>query len=273
LSVQNAFALVIGRCLYSFARFCQDNAATAYLVLLAYIGSMPNRTSEENRTDSRFGWFLGVPFRAQTYRNVAFLLLAFPLGVSYFISVTVGLSVGAGLSVTLVGIPVVLMTLLTVAYIGRLEAVLASYLLSVTINAPDVPVPAADDDLTTLDGLASAAGRLVASRITRAGLVFVLLKFVFGVIAFTVVVMAFSIVGSLLAMPFLYDAPNVVYSLGPYSVNSLKHAMVGGSLGIVLLFGVLHVLNGLARVGGVLTETLLAVEVESTARAERGGPQ
>ncbi|QAU14437.1 sensor protein [Halorubrum sp. BOL3-1] len=224
---------------------------------------MANHVSQSNGTGSRFRWLLGVPFRAQTYRNVAFLLLAFPLGVSYFVAVTVGLSVGAGLSVTLVGIPLVLVTLLAVGYIGRAEALLASWLLPVAIDAPEVPAPTTEDDLTSLDGLATVAGRLVASRITRTSLAYVLLKFVFGVVAFTVVVTAFSIIGSLLAMPFLYDAPNAGYSLGSYTVDSLEHALVGGGLGVVLLFAVLHLLNGLARLGGVLAETLLASEADS----------
>lgn len=213
--------------------------------------------------DSQVGWLLGVPFRAQTYRNVAFLLLAFPLGLAYFVAVTVGLSVGAGLSVTLVGIPLVLVTLLAVGYIGRAEALLASWLLPVAIDAPEVPAPTTEDNLSSLDGIATVAGRLVASRITRTSLVYVLLKFVFGVVAFTVVVTAFSIVGALLAMPFLYDNPNAGYSIGSYTADSLKHALIGGGLGVVLLFAVLHLLNGLARVGGILVETLLASEPDS----------
>lgn len=229
---------------------------------------MASHALQSNGTSSRVGWFLGVPFRAQTYRNVAFLLLAFPLGVSYFVAVTVGLSVGTGLSVTLVGIPLVLVTLLAVSYIGRAEAFLASWLLPIAIDAPEVPTPTREDDLISLDGLASVAGRLVASRSTRAGLAYVLLKFVFGVVAFIAVVTAFSIVGSLLAMPFLYDAPTVGYSFGSYTVDSLGRAIAGGGLGVLLFFAVLHLLNGLARMGGVLAETLLGSEIDSVAPVE-----
>jgi len=216
--------------------------------------------TEATRTTDRTGLrrFLGVPFRAQTYRNLAFLLLAFPLGLTYFVSVTVGLSVGAGLALTLVGVPLVLVTLLAVSYVGRFEVALTTWLLDVEMDAPAPVEPASTADLTSLDGLATAAGRLVGSATTWTSLVYVVLKFVYGVIAFTALVTAVAVIGTLLSMPVLYDTTNVVYTLGPYPVDSLEDALVGGLLGLVLTFVALHLLNGLARLGGLLADVLLA---------------
>lgn len=234
---------------------------------------MASHTSWSDGIGLRVGWFLSVPFREQTYRNIAFLLLSFPLGVAYFVAVTVGLSIGGGLSVTLVGIPLVLVTLVVVNYIGWAEAFLASWLLSVTVKTPELPTLTAEDDIASIDGLATVAGRIVGSRTTWTGLVYVLLKFAFGVVAFTAVVTAFSIVGSLLAMPVLYDTPTAGYSLGTYTVNSLKHALVGAGLGVVLLFVAFHLLNGLARLGGSLVETLLAPEAKSVTPVDTNASQ
>jgi hypothetical protein len=186
------------------------------------------------------------------------LLLAFPLGLGYFVAVTVGLSVGAGLALTLVGVPLLLVTLLAVGYVGRFEVALTTWLLDVEIDPPTPVEPASTADLTSLDGLGTAVGRLVGSAITWTSLVYVLLKFVYGIAAFTALVTAGAIIGTLLSMPVLYDTTNVVYTLGPYPVDSLEDALIGSLLGLVLTFVTLHLLNGLARLGGLLADVLLA---------------
>src|SRR5438309_5628057 len=55
--------------------------------------------------------FFGVVILPQTYLNLTYLLLAFPLGTAYFILLVTGFSLGLGLMVTLVGVPVLLATL------------------------------------------------------------------------------------------------------------------------------------------------------------------
>lgn len=198
--------------------------------------------------------FLGVPFRRQTYRNLAYLLLAFPLGIAYVTVVTTGLSTGVGLAVTLVGVPLVVATLAVSLGIGTFEARLATWLLDVEIDpaTPDLP-----DDLWSVDGLATATRRLLTARSTWTSLLVVALKFVFGVGAFVGVVTAASVTGSLLTMPLYYDAPGVTYTVGPYVVDTLAEAVAGAGVGLVTLVVGLHVLNGVARLGGFLTGALL----------------
>ena len=41
--------------------------------------------------------FLRAPIEARSYTNLLFLALAFPLGLAYFIFLTVGLALGVGL--------------------------------------------------------------------------------------------------------------------------------------------------------------------------------
>src|SRR6476659_10025237 len=43
--------------------------------------------------------FLGAPFRLRTYTNLLYLLLAFPLGLAYFVFLAVGLTTGIGLPI------------------------------------------------------------------------------------------------------------------------------------------------------------------------------
>ncbi len=201
--------------------------------------------------------FLGVPFRRQTYCNLAYLLLAFPLGIAYFTVVTAGLSTGIGLAVTLVGVPLVVATLAVSLGIGTFETRLATWLLDVEVDpaTPDLP-----DDPWSADGLVTATRRLLTARNTWTSLLVVALKFVFGVGAFVGLVTAASVTGALLTMPLYYDAPGVTYTVGPYVVDTLAEAVAGAGVGLVALVVGLHVLNGLARLGGLLTGALLGTD-------------
>ena len=197
-----------------------------------------------------FAQFVGVPFQRQTYRNLAYLLLAFPLGIAYFTVITTGLSTGLSLVVTLLGIPIIVGTL----GIGSFEAQLAGWLLDVDINrsVPDIELA-----FGSVDEIIATTKRVITTPATWTGLLLVGLKFVFGVIAFTAVVTAGAVSVTLLSLPIFYDASGVTYTAGPYVVDTLAEALVGAGCGVVLLLVSLHVLNGLARLGGFLTNALL----------------
>ena len=48
--------------------------------------------------------FLQAPVQSQTYLNLIYLLLAFPLGLSYFLFFVIGFSVGIPLSIFVFGL-------------------------------------------------------------------------------------------------------------------------------------------------------------------------
>ena len=58
---------------------------------------------------------------ARLGRELGYLLLGLPLGIATFTIAVTGLSLGVGLAVTLVGIPVILLTLLATRWLARLE--------------------------------------------------------------------------------------------------------------------------------------------------------
>jgi hypothetical protein len=198
--------------------------------------------------------FVGVPFDGQTYRNLAYLLLAFPLGIAYFTVVTTGLSTGIGLLVTLAGVPVVILTLLVTLGIGSFERRLADWLLDVDVDAAPAGVDLA---FGSVDEALGTTKRIVTAPTTWTGLLLVGLKFVYGVVAFTALVTAFSVSATLISMPAFYDAAGVTYTLGPYVVDTLREAVAGAGLGVLLALASLHVLNAVARFGGFLTNALL----------------
>lgn len=198
--------------------------------------------------------FIGVPFQRQTYRNLAYLLLAFPLGIAYFTVITTGLSTGLGLAVTLLGVPIIAGTLAVTLGIGSFEARLAEWLLDLDVDRSATSVELA---FGSIDEIIATTKRVVTTPATWTGLLLVGLKFVFGIVAFTAVVTAGAVSVALLSLPVFYDASGVTYTVGPYVVDTLAEAVGGAGCGVILLLVSLHVLNGLARFGGFLTNALL----------------
>lgn len=213
--------------------------------------------STADTTTSLVTGFLAAPFRLRTYRRLAYLLLAFPLGLAYFVGLTVGGSLGLGLAVTWVGIPILLGTLLAATAVAGLEAKLASRLLGY-----DVAVPAAfrtrlrRDDEGYLDALRRFLAR--PTTWTSVGLAFA--RFAFGLVAFCVTVTAGALLVTLLAAPFVYDDPATTMQVGEYVVDTLPEAVAVAGLGVVWLFVAANLIDLLAGVGGRLTQAFLAVE-------------
>lgn len=219
----------------------------------------------------------GVPFRLQTYRNLLYLVLAFPLGMAYFVFLSVGLSLGVGLAIAVVGIPILLAVLAVSTGLATVERVLATMLLGVEIETTDTPTP---------DSLVERAKRLVTDVGTWKALAYLASKFVIGIVTFVVVTTLLVTATSLLAIPFVYDQPGVyvgiitdapvrlhpslyvvwnqllvgvetVVHVGSWQVTTLSQALAVAGLGVVLGVVSLHLLNGLARFSGWYTKYML----------------
>ena len=73
---------------------------------------------------------------AQTYRSLFYLLLAFPLGIAYFVFLIAGLSLGTGLVVIFVGVPILIGMLFACQGLGAFERGMARSLLRLNIPSP-----------------------------------------------------------------------------------------------------------------------------------------
>lgn len=220
-------------------------------------------------TPSRFGRpaealrrFVAVPLRPQTYRNLAYLALAFPLGLAYFVGATVGLSLGAGLLITWFGLPILVVTLAGATLVAGFEARLAHGLLGVDVALPEAlrGFDPADAVVVPGDGVLASIKRLLVAPTTWTSLLLVLLKFAFGVVAFTALATAASVAASAIAAPLLYDDPYATYRFGSVVIDTFPRALAVGVGGVLLTLSALHLLNALARLGGVLTASLLSVD-------------
>ena len=218
---------------------------------------------------------LGAPLQVQTYKNLLYLALAFPLGLVYFVGLVFGVALGIGLLITWIGLPILLVTLFAATAVAGLEAVLARYLGGVNAS---VPTFLAEFDVSgglafPGNGFVDAVKQLVTARTTWTSVVLVLAKFGFGLLSFVALSVSGAVTGAFLAAPFIYDDPDVVlgisgmvvdgdYTVDPWVVDTFPEALVASVVGVVFLFVALNLLNSLARFHARYTAKLLQVDDE-----------
>jgi hypothetical protein len=184
--------------------------------------------------DSALTRFFGVVVRPRTWLGIAFHLLAFPLGLVYFVFLVTGLSVGVSLVVIWVGIPILLVVAGAWWLLAAFERVQARYLLGAEI--PSAPRP-----WERADGVWGKLKAHFGSGSTWRDLAYLITKLAFGTMSFSLLVVLGSIVGSLLAMPFFaaFDVPIVNGTWVP----PLWAGILSVPLGILAFILSLHVMD------------------------------
>ncbi|ELZ22224.1 hypothetical protein C475_16968 [Halosimplex carlsbadense 2-9-1] len=214
--------------------------------------------------------FLGVPFRLQTYANLLYLSALFPLGITYAVVLPLGFSLGIGLSVILVGLPLFVATVLGVRELTALERYAADRLLAVDVAAGDAAPPLTDPVAHLKHALTTLS--------TWKGVVFLLSKVLVGTAAFTLLLLLGTISLSLLLVPLYYRSVNVgvqpvsgemnaepsvefalqtweigltiPFRLTTWYVTTLPEALAVSAFGLVATLVSLHVCNVAARAAG-----------------------
>lgn len=205
----------------------------------------------------------GVVVDSRTYKNILYLALAFPLGLLYFVALTVGLSLGMGLAVILVGFPLLLGVVLGSRPVAAFERQLANGLLAVDISAPDDVSPPDSERLwPTLASYLGAAS-------TWKGLAFLYLKFWVGVLSFVLVVVAFSVTFAFVTAPLHYADPEITVGVGPWVIDTLPEAVLAVPFGLAFGLVSLHVMNAAAWVSGQLAKALLGGKADRQPEAGR----
>ncbi len=181
--------------------------------------------------------FFGAIADPQSYRNIIYLLLALPLGVFYFVFLVTGLSLGAGLLITLAGIPILLFVLAGSSILVKLERVLATKLLKVNVPSPPKRVVSG--------GLWSRAKSLLSDRLTWTGTVYLLFKFPIGVATFTAAVTLLAVsIGFVFAPAYMWTSDPLVW--GGRVFSPYPYSWILTAIGVPLVFVSLSVLNGMA---------------------------
>lgn len=207
-----------------------------------------------------------VVVRPQTYLNLLYLLLSFPLGIAYFVFLVTGLSVGFGLLIIWVGLPILVAVIAGSRVLCQLERALTNALLRESIPPLQPRSPAAS--LTPGGSEVSAGERLfinawrrfkahLSDRVTWTGMLYLLVRFPMGIASFVLVVVLLSGSLSFVAAPTYYWTGDGI-NFGVWQIDELWEAVILTAIGIPLLFVSLHVLNGTAYLSGKVARVMLA---------------
>lgn len=183
---------------------------------------------------------LSVFTRRQTYLNIAYLLIAFPLGLLYFVFLVVGLMIGFALLLTLVGIPVLLLVHLVAWVFLHLERRIAVRLLNVQIP----PIGPAESSGSLWRRLIATA----ADPTTWTGMFFLLVKFPVGTASFALAVGLLAATLAFVAAPVAYRFGTI--PVGPWGVDSFGESVLLVPLGLAMALVSMHVLNLAAFASG-----------------------
>jgi hypothetical protein len=196
-----------------------------------------------------------APFQARSYTNLVYLLLSFPLGIFHINFLATGLALGIGLLITVLGLPILGLTLLGSWWISALERQLAISLLGAEVP-PMGPKP-----FHSGLGFRHDLEQFLRNRVTWTGMLFVGLKFPLGVISFVMVIALIAVSFSFLLVPFLYPLSFIEWDgLLLMWVDSPAEAGLCFLLGLLFSYVSLLLLNGMAAIWRKLAEATLGSE-------------
>lgn len=183
----------------------------------------------------------------QTYLNLLYLLLGFPLSLAYFVFLVAGLSIGVSLLIIFIGIPILIVVLEIGRGLGSLERLLARAMLDLSIPAPPLR-PATP-------GLINKLKSLFSDPVTWKSLAYLGLKFPFAIATFAVLVSSFAVSIALVLAPWLYQT--VPMDICLWRIETKDQAAICSMIGVVLLMLCFHLVNGLAFLWGRFAQMML----------------
>ncbi|WP_458210106.1 sensor domain-containing protein [Haladaptatus sp. NG-SE-30] len=179
-----------------------------------------------------------------------YLGLAFPLGLIYFVTLITGFALGIGLSITLIGIPLLLGVIVGSRILAAFERNLAIRLLDVEIPKPE--------RMDTHEELWPRVKTILVDATTWKGLFFLFLKFPLGIASFVLIVTAFALTVGLVTAPLHYANPWGGLNLGWWDIDTLAEALVAVPLGLGVGIASLYLTNLAASASGYLARYLLS---------------
>lgn len=186
------------------------------------------------------------------FPNLIYLLLGLPLGVLYFVILVTGFTLGTGLIITLVGIPILVAMIFVTYILGDLDRTLTSKLLGVKIGKPEAR-PSNSESASSI-----LVAQLKSLQFWKE-LVYLLLKMPLGVISFTIAIVFVTVSLALILTPFIYtyvpDAQIMLWN--GFEIDTMQRAIVTSVVGIILSVLCVPLINGFASLLGSISVWVL----------------
>ncbi|UUU40586.1 sensor histidine kinase [Streptomyces sp. NBC_00162] len=220
-------------------------------------------------SDSGFGAVVRAPVARRTWREFGYLLIGLPLSILYFSLALAGLSSGAGLLVTFLGVPVLAGVLAMCRGFGRLERTRVRVLLGTDIADP-APIRARKR------GALSAMGALLKSGSAWRHVLYCVIHFPWAVFGFCVALVFWASGWAYLLYPLWFwvfpaytDQPGLqLFQNGDYSfyLDSPAEIALTCLVGLAFTLATPWVIRALTTVdrvmvGGLLGPSRLATRV------------
>ncbi len=179
----------------------------------------------------------GVVADWTTYAALFYLLLSFPIAIASWVALVTLLAVGGGLAVTIVGIPILLLTMYGWCFYADLERLFSNTLLRTEIR----PLPFGHE--RTMRWAWPRLKARISNRMTWRSLAFLLLiRFPMGIAGFVVVATTVLLSMSLVITPAFtaFGADNEVMG---WVIDTPGESVLAVGVGILLFFPALHIVR------------------------------
>ena len=186
------------------------------------------------RFSSPWGRVLGPAVAARTYLRALHLAAMFPLGLGYFIALTVAVSIGGAMIWTIVGPLVLIPTLFLTRWAGDAEAWAVRHVAGIELRRPP----------TAIERGQSARSQVwtrIIDPTTWTGLVYLYAQFPIGIAAFVIVVTIYGGAGMFLGAPIVMAAGGSVELWSRFDSPLEGLALV--PLGVLLFFLGAHLIS------------------------------
>ncbi len=204
---------------------------------------------------------LRAPVEGRTWREFLYLLLSLPMGVLWFVYTVTTLSLGAGLMVTFLGVPVLAACLAGCRGLGVVERARARALLGARVEEPE-PVPRARP------GFMGWVGALLRSGTSWRHALYALVSFPWSVFCFGLVVPLWTSGWALLTYPlWKWVFPRYVGQPGlqlygdshghGFYLSASEEVAGTAAAGLLLVLATPWVIRGLAGVDRLMVQGML----------------
>jgi signal transduction histidine kinase len=201
----------------------------------------------------------------RTYGRIGYLLLAGVLGTVEFVFLVTVLSLGVGLAVTLVGIPILIASVYAWGWLAEGERRIIRSLTGTEIPSPYRPLPE--------DGWWERLQARLADPATWKDLAFLFLQFPFGLLSLLVAAAVLGFGLQAITLPLWYwSVSDLDWSVfGLFEVDTLPEALAGVPIGALVLWAGIPALGALARLYSAYAQVLLGSNVDPVMKAEVTG--
>ncbi|MEZ7002450.1 sensor histidine kinase [Streptomyces sp. AD55] len=204
--------------------------------------------------------WLRAPFEGRSWREYGYVLLSLPLGVFFFTYAVTMVSLGAGLLVTFLGVPVLAAGLAGCRMLGAVERARARALLGLRVDEPE-PLRARKP------GLMAWMGAVLKSGASWRSLLYAVVQFPWAVFSFCVAVTFWSVGWTMFTYPLWFwvfpayvgqggiqlfgDGTHQVYLDNPFEIT------VTAAAGLLITLATPWIVRALTAVDGLLVYGLL----------------